>query len=123
DLDEAAAVQADQDGEGVSRRALLGGAGTAALAVAFSGGPPPRAAAGAAPRVVIVGSGIAGLGCAYRLWAAHGIRSEVFEYNASAAGGRISTLRHFFDGGQYTEQHAEFISSEHTATRRLAARF
>ena len=123
DLDEAAAVQADQYGEGVSRRALLGGAGTAALAVAFAGASPPRAAAGPSPRVVIVGSGIAGLGCAYRLWAAHGIRSEVFEYNASAAGGRIATLRHFFDGGQYTEQHAEFISSEHTATRRLAARF
>ena len=73
--------------------------------------------------MVIIGSGIAGLGCAYRLWAAHGIRSEVYEYNADRAGGRIFTLRNFFDAGQYTEQHAEFISSEHTATRRLAARF
>jgi monoamine oxidase len=126
DIDEAAgAVQAEENSEGVSRRALLGGAGTAALAAAVPAGllRPARAAAGAVPRVVIVGSGIAGLGCAYRLWAAHGIRSEVFEYNATVAGGRIATLRNFFDGGQYAEQHAEFISGEHTATRRLAARF
>ncbi len=30
---------------------------------------------------MIVGSGIAGLGCAYRLWARHGIPSRVFEYD------------------------------------------
>jgi monoamine oxidase len=79
--------------------------------------------AGRDPRVVVIGSGIAGLGCAYRLWARHGIHSEVYEYNAARPGGRILTLRDFFEAGQYAEQHAEFISSEHTAVRRLAAAF
>ena len=116
----------DETGQGrgtVSRRAVLGGAGTAALASAVPAAwlSPPRAAGGQDQRVVIIGSGIAGLGCAYRLWAGHGIRSEVYEYNASRPGGRIFTLRNFFAAGQYAEQHGEFISSEHTATRRLAA--
>jgi monoamine oxidase len=73
--------------------------------------------------VVIIGSGLAGLGCAYRLWASHGVRSDVYEYNAVRAGGRVFTLRGFFDGGQYAEQHGEFISSEHTEVRRLATAF
>jgi monoamine oxidase len=109
----------------VSRRTMLGGAGAVALAAAVPVGllHPPRAAASRDPRVVIIGSGIAGLGCAYRLWAAHGIRSDVYEYNADQPGGRVFTLRGFFDGGQYAEQHAEFISSEHTEVRRLAASF
>ena len=115
---------------------MLGGAAAAALAgavPAWEAGPawgatPARGASGARaagrdPRVVIIGSGIAGLGCAYRLWASAGIRSDVYEYNASQAGGRLFTLRGFFDGGQYAEQHAEFISSEHTEVRRLAAGF
>ena len=74
------------------------------------------------PRVVIVGSGIAGLGCAYRLWARHGIRAEVYEYN-TVPGGRIRTLRGHFDDGQLVEEHAEFINPEHTATLALAKRF
>jgi monoamine oxidase len=127
--DEAAgmlAEGADASGGGpgtVSRRAVLGGAGAAALGAAVPGAwlSPPRAAADRDRRVVIIGSGIAGLGCAYRLWAGHGIRSEVYEYNAERPGGRIYTLRNFYAAGQYAEQHAEFISTEHTATRRLAA--
>ena len=94
---------------------MLGGAGAAALAAAVPIAWPQRAAASTRPRVVIVGSGLAGLGCAYRLWRGHGLRSEVYEYNAHRIGGRVQTLRGFFDGGQYAEQHGEFISSEHTA--------
>ena len=113
---------------GVSRRQVLRGSAVAALAAAVpagSAGEPMRLRATDRrhPRVVIVGSGIAGLGCAYRLWARYGIRSEVYEYNARRPGGRIDTLRGFFEGGQYTEQHGEFISSEHTEMRQLAARF
>jgi monoamine oxidase len=120
----AAAAAAEDPGHGtVSRRAVLGGAGAAALASAVPAAwlSPPRATAGSDHRVVIIGSGIAGLGCAYRLWAGHGIRSEVYEYNAIRAGGRIATLRNFFAAGQYAEEHGEFISSEHTAIRQLAA--
>ena len=72
--------------------------------------------------MVIIGSGIAGLGCAFRLWRSYGLASEVYEYNPARPGGRIHTLRGFFDDGQYAEEHGEFISSEHTAMRRLAAR-
>src|SRR5438034_4756195 len=113
------------DRAGVSRRAMLGGAGAAALAVALPTGlvRPPRALAGADPRVVIIGSGLAGLRCTYRPWARHGIRSDAYEYNAVQPGGRVVTLRGFYDSGQYTEQHAEFISTEHTEVRWLAARF
>jgi monoamine oxidase len=72
--------------------------------------------------VVIVGSGIAGLGCAYRLWARHGIPSRVFEFN-TVPGGRIRTLRGYFAEGQHVEEHAEFINPEHTATLQLASSF
>jgi monoamine oxidase len=113
------------DRTAVSRRTVLGGAGAAALAAAVPAAllHPPRAAASRAPRVVIIGSGLAGLGCAYRLWTRHGIRSDIYEYNPARPGGRVFTLRGFYDGGQYAEQHAEFISSEHAEVRWLAARF
>jgi monoamine oxidase len=82
---------------------------------------PARGGRGS-PRVVIVGSGIAGLGCAHRLWARHGIKAEVYEFN-SVPGGRIRTLRGYFDDGQIVEEHGEFINTEHTATLGLARRF
>src|SRR5450755_2399888 len=119
-------------GSGVlSRRTVLGGAGAAAMATAFPAafwrarprGGHAAPGSGHSPRVVIVGSGLAGLGCAYRLWRRHGIRSEIYEYNPARAGGRVHTLHGFFDAGQFTEQHGEFISSEHTAMRQLAAGF
>jgi monoamine oxidase len=72
--------------------------------------------------VIIAGAGISGLGCAYRLWAWHGIRADVYEYN-TRPGGRIRTLRGYFDDGQIVEEHAEFINPEHTATLALAKHF
>jgi monoamine oxidase len=72
--------------------------------------------------VVVVGSGIAGLGCAYRLWTRYGITAKVFEYN-TVPGGRIRTLRGYFEGGQIVEEHGEFINPEHTATLALAKSF
>jgi monoamine oxidase len=125
DLDEAAeAVE-----HGLTRRRLLQGAGVAAAAVAVPFGQLGSAAAESAVksakspgRVVIIGSGIAGLGCAYRLWRKFGIHAEVYEYN-DQPGGRIRTLRGHFDDGQLIEEHAEFINPEHTATLALAKRF
>jgi monoamine oxidase len=106
---------------------VLGGAGAAALGVALPAGlasaDPARAAAtGHRPRIVIVGAGLAGLGCAERLWRRHRLASEVYEFDGDRAGGRVYTLRGFFDAGQTAEQHGEFISSEHSAMRGLAAR-
>jgi monoamine oxidase len=118
DLDEAEELLARP----VTRRAFLGVA--AAGAVAGLGVASRRAvsARGGAPRVVIVGSGIAGLGCAYRLWARHGIKAEIYEYN-TVPGGRIKTLRGYFEDGQIVEEHGEFINPEHTATLALAKSF
>jgi monoamine oxidase len=107
---------AGRTGVALSRRDVLRTSAVAAVAVGL-----PMTAGSRQPSVVIVGSGIAGLGCAFRLWTRHGIRSEVYEYNPERPGGRIRTLRGFFADDQYTEQHGEFISSEHAAMRRLAA--
>jgi len=124
-IDEAADIVA----AGISRRRLLQGAGVAAaaLAVPIAGGELAAARPGARnarkqPTVVIVGAGIAGLGCADRLWHRHGIRSQIYEY-ADRHGGRIRTLRGHFDDGQLVEEHAEFVNPEHTATLALAKRF
>jgi monoamine oxidase len=109
---------------GVTRRRLLAGTGAAALGATLAAGrsDPARAAADSRARVVVVGSGIAGLGCAYRLWRTYGVRAEVYEW-AGRPGGRIRTLRHHFDDGQLVEEHGEFINPEHTETLALAARF
>ncbi|MBV8994180.1 MAG: FAD-dependent oxidoreductase [Pseudonocardiales bacterium] len=107
----------------VTRRAFLGAVGAAAAlpGVGTAAGSPVRArySGRGFPRVVIVGSGIAGLGCAYRLWARHGIRAQVYESN-TVSGGRIRTLSGYFEDGQIVEEHAEFINPEHTATLALA---
>jgi monoamine oxidase len=118
-LDEAAELLAQP----VTRRGFLGVAGAAALAgTAMTSGPAPVRSSRPAPRVIVVGSGIAGLGCAYRLWRRHGIRAEVYEYN-TVPGGRIRTLRGYFADGQIVEEHGEFINPEHTATLALAKSF
>ena len=115
----------------LSRRRLLQASGLAVGAAALPSmgrriGSRPmhrsRRASAEQGGVVIVGSGIAGLGCAYRLWLRHGIASRVYEYD-TVPGGRIRTLRGYFDDGQHVEDHAEFINPEHTATLRLASSF
>jgi monoamine oxidase len=118
--------------EHVSRRRFLIGAGAALSAAALPGvfaepaaASSPEAASplgGAAPSVVVVGAGIAGLGCAYKLWRMHGIRATVYESN-TVPGGRIRTLRGFFDDEQIVEEHAEFINPEHVKTLALAKSF
>jgi monoamine oxidase len=115
--------------DGLTRRQVLTATG-AAVAVAALASRPGRAAAaparpapkGSQPRVVVIGAGAAGLGCAYRLWHTYGIRSRVYEYD-DRVGGRIRTLRGHFAAAQLIEEHAEFINPEHTATLALAKRF
>lgn len=95
-------------------------AGLGALGAASVVPWPARAAFrfGSTPRIAIVGGGAAGVTCAYRLFQA-GVAATLYEANA-ALGGRTWTLRNFFDQGQIAEHGGEFISSEHTAVRRLA---
>ena len=105
----------------MTRRRLLQGAGATAVTLGLGNVWPGRSHAEGdpGPRVVVVGAGIAGLGCAYRLWRRHGIRAEVYEWS-DRPGGRIRTLRGYFDDSQLVEEHAEFINPEHTATLALA---
>jgi monoamine oxidase len=100
------------------RRQVLGGALATAAGVLL----PRRSDAIGQPRVVIVGGGMAGLCCAWRLWEHRGIAATIYEWD-DRLGGRVQTLRGYFAHAQSAEQHGEFISSEHTATRQLAKRF
>jgi monoamine oxidase len=105
---------------------VLGGAGL--LAGAALASHPARSVARAlgagAPRIAIVGAGLAGLRCAHMLWReapAAPLAATVYEGNPERAGGRCWTLRGFFDAGLITEHGGEFIDSTHFAVRRLAA--
>jgi len=95
----------------------LSAASAGAALAACASKPMPAATRG--PRVVIVGGGLAGVTCAYRLMQA-GMPSQIFDAGGGL-GGRTWTLRGFFDQGQIAENGGEFISSEHVAIRKLAA--
>ncbi len=109
-------VRAMRSGRPTRRHVLAGAAATAAAIL------PRRSFAIGQPRVAIVGGGIAGLSCALKLWEGRRIQAQIYEWD-SRVGGRIQTLRTYFANGQTTEQHAEFISSEHKATLAMAHRF
>lgn len=77
-----------------------------------------RAQAATAPRVVVVGAGVAGLTAAWRLQQA-GIVAPVIEAG-DRVGGRMFTLRDTFPNGQIVELGGELIDSDHTALMTLA---
>jgi monoamine oxidase len=70
------------------------------------------------PKVVIVGAGLAGLTCAYRLKQA-GVSSTVYEAN-NQVGGRCSTRRGDFSANQIVERGGTLIDTEHQAILRLS---
>ncbi|HWC47487.1 MAG TPA: NAD(P)/FAD-dependent oxidoreductase [Solirubrobacterales bacterium] len=125
-LGEAAAVAAreasaeealGEPSPGMRRRELLaGGAGLAAAAMLS--GPVSRALAASAPRVVVVGGGLAGLTAAYRLKQA-GINAQLYEAS-DRLGGRCWTRRGDFAEGQIAEHGGELIDQGHTEIRQLA---
>ncbi|MFT9846512.1 flavin monoamine oxidase family protein [Aneurinibacillus sp. REN35] len=114
-------VLQEKEEAAISRREFLQRAAfaTAALAV-----PPAvwslgtrMAQAALAPRIAVVGAGLAGLTCAYRLQQA-GIRAEVYEAS-NRIGGRCFSIRNVFDEGQIAEHGGELIDTDHTAILRL----
>ncbi|MBI4616796.1 MAG: FAD-dependent oxidoreductase [Planctomycetes bacterium] len=96
------------------RNFLLASAGMALTAAGAGVLAPLRARAQEgrdAPRIAIVGGGIAGLACAWRLKEA-GYRAEVYEA-ARRTGGRIQTVADLVAPGLLTELGGEFIDSDH----------
>ena len=106
----------------LSRRELLRSAGMVGLATASAsclGQLAPVANAATAPRIVVVGAGLAGLTAAYRLKQS-GYTAQVYEAS-DRVGGRCWTLRGAFAEGQLAEHGGELIDQGHTAIRQLAA--
>ena len=113
---------------GLTRRELLAAGAGAAAAAALSSPSAAlarHAARRTAPRVAIVGAGLAGLRCAHVLWTESPrapLAATVFEAEAERAGGRCWTLRDYFSGGLQSEHGGAFLNSDQTAVRRLAAK-
>src|SRR5256714_5767750 len=101
---------------GLSGREFVAGGAALGSAALLSG---PLAACGRAqgPPVAVVGAGLAGLTCAYRL-RQHGVEVAVYEARADRVGGRCWTARGFADG-QIAEHGGEFIDSDHARIRAL----
>ena len=117
----------------ITRRRLLGAATAAAAGATLSGAllnaspavaataPASAPNSAAAPRIVIVGAGLAGLRTAHRLWnQSTPLASTVYEADTSHIGGRCWSLRGFFAGGQVSEHGGSFISSTDTSILNLA---
>ncbi|MEO7598409.1 MAG: FAD-dependent oxidoreductase [Opitutus sp.] len=107
-----------QPASNLSRRRFL--QQTAITGAAIIGAPLLRAAkpSGTDARVVVIGAGLAGLTCAYRLKQA-GVDATIYEANARV-GGRCWTRRGDFVEGQMAEHGGELIDQGHTSIRQLA---
>jgi monoamine oxidase len=101
-----------------TRAGLLKRAGVAGLGVAGLGRLTPAARGASPPTIVVVGAGLAGLTCAYRLRRA-GYIAQIHEAS-SRVGGRCWSGRGFFADGQIYERGGELIDQGHTQIRNLA---
>ena len=85
--------------------------------VALGSTAPLWVPARTAPRIAIIGAGLAGLTSAYYLEKA-GYKSVLYE-SAERVGGRISSAKDMLAPGIVTEMGGEFIDSNHTDVRKL----
>lgn len=81
--------------------------------------PGCRPGARGAPRIAIVGAGIAGLSAAHFL-AKGGLAADIYEAG-ERAGGRMLTLRDLVAPGLWTDAGGEFVDSSHADILALAA--
>ena len=107
----------------LSRRGFVAGAGAAfaAFTVGGASAATPSPQRRAAPKVAIVGAGIAGLVAALTLHE-RGVAATVYEAQ-SRVGGRMHSERSFWGNGQVSEYGAELIDTDHTLIQSLARRF
>lgn len=82
--------------------------------------PPPQGRTGA-PRIAIVGGGMAGLNTAYKLGKA-GLQATIYE-GADRTGGRMFTATNLLGDGLTTELGGEFIDSTHEEMLALMQEF
>lgn len=101
-----------------SRREFIGKCSLAAAATFAAPSLFAAKSGGSGTRVVIVGAGLAGLTCAYRLKQA-GISATIYEAN-TRLGGRCWTRRGDFAEGQIAEHGGELIDQGHVRVRHLA---
>ena len=119
-IDEAIAREREARVDRARRRFLRDSLGaSAALALAACAPAAMRMRGDATDEVVIVGAGIAGLTCAWRLRQA-GVRVALHEAQ-ERIGGRMFSLRDHFTDGQVCELGGELIDTGHARMRALAA--
>jgi monoamine oxidase len=110
----------DAGAAGMSRREFLkrgAAVGAGAVGASALGWGRPRPAFAQDANIVIIGAGLGGLTCAYRLMR-HGIASTVYE-SRDRVGGRCWTIR-VFDNGQTVEHGGQYLDSRHRQIRKLA---
>ena len=117
------ALELARAASGTTRRELLASATLAGAGLALGcdrlRSLLPGKLAGAGREVVIVGGGIAGLTCAWRL-AQAGVAARIYEAQ-DRIGGRMWSLTGAFPEGQVCELGGELIDSNHERIRALAA--
>jgi monoamine oxidase len=106
------------DERGLTRKELLRTAGAAGIGLTLAGALGRTANAATAPRIAIVGAGLAGLSCALDLRSA-GYSADIYEAS-DRIGGRCWTIRGAFADGQIAEHGGELIDTGHLQIRQLA---
>jgi monoamine oxidase len=114
---DAAASDSSRDWS-TTRAGLLRKAGVAGLGVAGLSRMAAPARAASSASIVVVGAGLAGLTCAYRLKQA-GYRAQVYEAAPARLGGRCWSDRGYFSDGQVYEHGGELIDQGHNQLRNL----
>ena len=110
----------------MSRRELVRRGGIATAALALPGALAAAAKGATAPRIAIIGGGIAGLSAALALQD-KGVYADVYE-SSSRPGGRMHSDWQefgtgFWDNGQQAELCGELIDTDHKTILQLAQRF
>jgi monoamine oxidase len=100
------------------KRGAVAGAGV----VAGSAFLAEQAKSATAPRIAIVGAGIAGLNAALTL-ADKGVPATIYEASTTRIGGRMHSNVSGWDDGQVTEWCGELIDTNHKTIQFLAQRF